>query len=116
MRFCPTCKFQLDLEKTIEGENGIGFFFCKSCHHTSHMEDGDVILEFPRKAGDLMVTTLDPVASVHDNYPRKKLESCGNTKCPTRKRDGKPVEVVVWKDDNFNIRYICVECSHVMTP
>ena len=115
MRFCPTCKFQLDLEKTVEGENGMGFFFCRSCHYTSPIQDGNVILELPRRAGNLMVTTLDPLASIYDNYPRKKLESCNNSKCPTQKTK-KPVEVVVWKDDNFNTRYICVECTHVMSP
>lgn len=114
MRFCPICKFHLDLEKTVEGEEGMGFLFCKSCNFKTLIEDDLLLLEFQRKAGELAVTTLDPIASLYDNFPRKQLESCTNKGCSSKNK--RSIEVVVWKDENFNVRYICSECANVMKP
>lgn len=110
MRFCPVCNSQLDIEKTIESEEGIGFLLCRICSYHTRLDEGMLILSLQRKAKNLSVTTFDPEAATYDTYPRKKIRECVNKKC------GKDVEAIVWKDDNFNVRYICTKCKEVMKP
>lgn len=114
MRFCPFCKFQLDIERTVKDKNGVGFFVCKNCDYATPLEDKTILFEFPRRAGNSILSTVDPVASLYDNYPRKKIEKCSNKGCVTKDLDS--CEVIVWKDDSFNVRYICVSCNQVMSP
>lgn len=115
MRFCPVCKFQLDLERTLPSDKTatVGFIFCKRCNYSNPIPDEAVVLDVSRHVGgELTVSTLDSVAAIYDNFPRKQIPACGNKSCPTAKDS--QTEVVVWKDENFNVRYICTTCNNVV--
>lgn len=107
-QFCPVCKYQLQIVRVVEGKAGVGFFECKSCEHVERIPNGTVVIETAKTKK----TEVDPRAVHLDNYPRKIIKRCKNASCPR----GENVEVVVWKDEDFHVLYVCTACSEVMNP
>ena len=105
MYFCPGCKYTLVLEKGDKDETGK--WKCACCGYSTPLVNGTVVLDTTNKKRDGTMRDFDPVSAVTDLYPRKKLRRCEG--CST-----KQPEVVVWKDEDFNVLYVCTSCKTVM--
>lgn len=110
MLFCPICKYKLSLAKTVPDQKDTGFLCCQYCQYSTKLEQGTVILECPKVQADIGLVDFDPKAVVYDSFPRKRVDRCTNKSCPNSDEP----EVIVWKDDNFNIRYVCSSCDTVV--
>jgi DNA-directed RNA polymerase subunit M/transcription elongation factor TFIIS len=113
MFFCPLCKYTLILSNGGQAEEG-GKFTCSNCDYSRPIEDGTVILDSRKRSNAVHSIEFDPVSAVNDLYPRKKIKSCERKGCTTGK--GANAEVVVWRDDSFNVLYVCTSCHKVMKP
>lgn len=110
MRFCPLCKYKLNVARTLEGKEGTGFLQCGYCQYDAPLENGSVLYDSFRTQS--AQTVFEPQSALYDNFARKKIAKCDNRSCKTRDQP----EVVVWKDDNFNVFYVCTQCQTVMRP
>lgn len=106
MYFCPICKYKLNIVRSIEGKTGNGFFECKTCNYTDSIKNGTVFMD----ANKIKRIQIDPTTVSLDVFPRKILESCSNKKCSKKTN----VEAIVWKDDDFNVMYVCTACNEII--
>lgn len=105
MFFCPVCKYKLNIVRTVEGKAGSGFFECKACDFRENIKNGTTFIEFTKTKR----TFFDPSTIDLDLFPRKIIDKCKNKKCNNK-------EVIVWKDDDFNVLYVCVKCKEIIHP
>lgn len=105
MLYCENCSYLYNIKKNIAGEEGIGFLFCENCGFTKKLHDNSLIFQTKNTVNN---RDLDIQSIKHDIYQRKIIEKCKNSSCPSKKS---PVEVVIYRDNNFNVFYICTKCD-----
>jgi DNA-directed RNA polymerase subunit M/transcription elongation factor TFIIS len=107
MFFCDNCHHLLNIKKTLPDTNEIGYFFCDSCGYSKKIENSTLVYQ----SVSLDTTQkINPELAILDIYQRKILKQCSNKKCPSKKG----TEVIIYKDNNFNVKYICTTCKTIM--
>ena len=112
MFFCKQCRHTYSIAKQIQGKEDTGYFHCTNCEHVEKIADGTVIHQSVLCAQTADADFPDPMMAPHYPFQRKRIPVCPNKKCPSK---GKPVEVAIVRDGNFNVCYVCVLCHH-QTP
>jgi DNA-directed RNA polymerase subunit M/transcription elongation factor TFIIS len=98
MAYCDQCQYLFVFKKNIKGEEGVGFFFCENCGNHRTIESGTVVYR------DAVHREEKPSASdaLLDIYQRK-IDMC--TRCK------KKTELIMHRDDRFNVTYFCTSCD-----
>lgn len=107
MFFCKNCHHLLNIKKILPNKSETGYFFCDACGYNEKIDNTTLIFQ-SKKISD--TKSLEPEYSVLDIYQRKYIKKCTNKKC-TSKND---TEVVIYKDNNFNVQYICTTCKTII--
>jgi len=103
MFFCEKCHHLLNIKK----DSSEGVFFCEGCGFSKPIDNTTLIYQSIRENVSNEEHNFDPELCTLDIYQRKILKECSNKKCPTK---GK-TEVVIAKDGNFNVSYVCTTCK-----
>jgi DNA-directed RNA polymerase subunit M/transcription elongation factor TFIIS len=105
MFFCEKCHHLLNIKKNAENSTDTGYFFCESCGNTEPIKNTTLIYQSIKE--DINEgKTIEPELCVLDIHQRKILPKCSNKKCTTKDK----TEVIIAKDGNFNVSYVCMTC------
>lgn len=106
MLFCPECKFILSLAKVSEAHpNHIGIMVCSHCRFSTPLGDDKIVLFRTFRASKSLV---HKEAILTDKlYQCKRITACAGCKGP---------EAVVWRDNDFNVKYMCTQCGTETSP
>ena len=114
--FCSQCDNYYSLKKFIETEdestdtNTSGYYHCETCNYNEKIPDNTLIYKLNFQNN--LLKKQPPKYSKLDIYHRISNYTCINKKCPTHKSSFKGVkQAAVIKDNNYNITYVCMECS-----
>lgn len=95
----------LSFAKTKEGSPGIGFVICDNCGFYEQMSNDKRIIIFETKKTSPSALDKEAVG-VEKLYQYKRMK-CRNKPC-------KSEEVIVWRDNEFNVQYVCVLCHELV--
>ena len=107
MFYCENCQKLMNIKKSVaEHQNEVGFFFCESCGTAKKLDNSTLVYQSIKNTNKKQI---EPEFSSLDIYQRKMLKKCSNASCTSKKG----TEVVICKDGNFNVNYICITCKQV---
>lgn len=109
MYFCNRCKHIFSIQKNVPGKEGSGYFYCTNCFSVEKIPANTVIHQSVFRKDDVTPPVYDPVLVTHQNYQRKWVSSCGNKQCHKKNAS---TEVIIVRDDEFNVSYVCTACHH----
>ena len=101
MLFCPACHYIMSLVKTLEGKTEIGHVACDHCGYSEPLGNKKRLVIYESKVTSTSV--LDVEAAKEDRlFQFKRTKPCSNCKDD---------ENIVWRDNDFNVKYICAGCG-----
>lgn len=107
MFFCSNCHNLLNIKKSVDGSTEQGHFYCNSCGYNEKIDNSSLIYQSkPENSTEKII----PELATLDIYQQKIIDKCTNKKCKTKKNP----RVVIYKDNNFNVKYICMSCHTII--
>ena len=116
MLFCEKCKNVYTIVKTVGDEKEDGHLLCDTCGHHKRIENTTLLYQTRRTSITKEQLSEEDVAlKKHDLYQHKMIQECSNKQCASHKNREKGVDVVMIRNEKFDILYVCMTCNQKQT-